>query len=218
MKLSRDMSVYTADGEQAGEIDRVVLDPQSKEITHVILREGWLFPTDVVVSMDMIRQTEADRLELTIQEDDLDALPEYQEQNYLLLEPSEVPRGPAMAGNLPAMFRWYMPAGRGAPAGDMPYAKQLRQRENEPSIPEGSIPIETGAAVVTADAATAGSVKRIYTDPDSAEVSHFLVETGLVSKEHKLIPIDWVKSVSQEHIQLVISEASLDNLPEFTTG
>lgn len=215
MKLSKDMTVYTRDGEQAGQIDRVVLDPQTREVTHVILREGWLFPTDVVVSMDMLRQTDANTLELTIEEDDLEALPEFAEQNYLLLQPSEVPRGPGFAGNLPAMFRWYVPAGSGVPGGDMPIGKELRQRENEPSIPEDTIPIESDAPVKTSDGATAGRVKQVYTDPDNDETTHFLVEVGLLSKEHKLIPIEWVESVSKEHINLVISEASLDNLPDF---
>lgn len=43
MKFAENMNVITNDGEQAGQIDRVVLDPHTQEVTHIILREGLYF-------------------------------------------------------------------------------------------------------------------------------------------------------------------------------
>lgn len=163
----------------------------------------------------MIRQHDDDTLALTIGEDDLETLPEYEREHYVQLEPTTAPRGPALSGNLPALYRWYVPAGVGVPPGDAPFAKEVVAKQNEPSLPEGSIPVETGAAVVTSDGATAGSVKRAYTHPESGKATHFVVEQGLVVKDDKLIPIEWVESISEDQIRLVISEYSLNNLPEF---
>lgn len=38
MQLQKNEAVYTADDQQVGVIDRVVLDPSTNEISHLVLR------------------------------------------------------------------------------------------------------------------------------------------------------------------------------------
>jgi hypothetical protein len=116
---------------------------------------------------------------------------------------------------MPALYRWYIPAGAGVPPGEALFTKDVETRQKKPSIPAGSIPLETGAVVVTADGATAGNVKRVYSEPESNQATHFVVEQGMIATEQKLIPIEWVDNVSEQQVTLIISEYSLSKLPKF---
>lgn len=49
MQFKQGTHVYTIDGKDVGAIDRVVLDPKTDEVTHVVVRRGWLFSEDKVV-------------------------------------------------------------------------------------------------------------------------------------------------------------------------
>lgn len=49
------IAVEATDG-KAGEVDGFSLDPQSGQITHLVLREGHLFKKDVVIALDQIER------------------------------------------------------------------------------------------------------------------------------------------------------------------
>jgi sporulation protein YlmC with PRC-barrel domain len=43
VELTKGTDIYTADGEKVGSIDRVVLDLETREVTHVVVQKGFLF-------------------------------------------------------------------------------------------------------------------------------------------------------------------------------
>ena len=43
MQFKENARVITAGGQKVGRIDRVVLDPKSKELTHLVVKKGFLF-------------------------------------------------------------------------------------------------------------------------------------------------------------------------------
>ena len=54
MEIKRNAKVTTADGKDVGRVDRVVIDPQSKEVSHLVIRQGFLFTEDKVVPIDLV--------------------------------------------------------------------------------------------------------------------------------------------------------------------
>lgn len=68
-------AVYTADGQQVGVIERVVLDPSTNEISHLVLRQGWLFTEDKVVPIELVDLTDTERIGLRRDVKNLDQLP-----------------------------------------------------------------------------------------------------------------------------------------------
>jgi uncharacterized protein YrrD len=54
MQIKNNARVTLADGKDVGRIDRVVIAPQSKEVTHVVVRKGFFFTEDKVVPMNLI--------------------------------------------------------------------------------------------------------------------------------------------------------------------
>ena len=43
MLFKQGTDVFSSDNEKIGTLDRVVMDPRTKEISHIIVREGFLF-------------------------------------------------------------------------------------------------------------------------------------------------------------------------------
>jgi sporulation protein YlmC with PRC-barrel domain len=62
MQFKENAEVLTSSGEKVGRIDRVVIDPKSKELTHVVVKKGFLFTKDKVVSVDHVETTNEDRI------------------------------------------------------------------------------------------------------------------------------------------------------------
>ena len=60
MQFKRGANVYTADGDRVGDVERVVLDPRSKEVTHIVVDKGFLFDDDRVVPLNLIAGVEDD--------------------------------------------------------------------------------------------------------------------------------------------------------------
>ena len=64
MRIDQGEKVMTADGEVVGEIYRVVLDPKTKEVTHIVVKEGFLFAEERVVPIDLVEYSGEDQVKL----------------------------------------------------------------------------------------------------------------------------------------------------------
>ena len=86
MQLKPDTQVVTADGKRVGAIDRVVLKPDTKEVTHVVVQKGFLFSEDKVVPLSLIGPATADKVTLRPDAGDLQELPNFEESYYIPVE------------------------------------------------------------------------------------------------------------------------------------
>ncbi len=75
LAVYRGMDVSTAEG-KVGQVDELVVDPDSGEITHLLMREGHLWgKKDVAVPVSAIDTVEADEVYLNIDKEAVGALP-----------------------------------------------------------------------------------------------------------------------------------------------
>ena len=216
MQFKDGAKVVTTGGETVGSIDRVVIDPQSKEVTHVVVRKGFLLPEDKVVPIDYFQSAAEDQAILHSNTDDLDALPSFEETHYIPWEEETVSPRTGYAQS----YYWYPPAATpwwGYPgyAGYYGYAPYVTPRQVERNIPKGSVPLEEGAKVVSADGEAVGSVKRIFTDTKTDRVTHFVVSEGLIFKEKRLIPTAWVKNIKEDEVELSVDAKVVERLREY---
>src|SRR5262245_19964746 len=130
MRFKQNTSVSTATSQGVGHIDRVVIDPTTKRVTHLVVRQGQLFTDERVVPVDFIAAAAADHITLCPEVSDLHTLPKFEERQYLRV--TETDRRTA--------------AGYGYPPAGSQYAKQVRQ-----NIPEGTVALREGAKVITDD-------------------------------------------------------------------
>src|SRR5688572_2211950 len=109
MKLKEDARVVTSDGQTVGHVDRVVMDPRTKEVTHVVVRKGFLFTEDKVVPIDLIAGVVDDQVQLRADAGDLERLPDYEETTYIPLDELERSRVPPETLAPVTSLYWYPP-------------------------------------------------------------------------------------------------------------
>jgi uncharacterized protein YrrD len=210
MEFRQDAPVRTADGKTAGHIDRVVLDPRTKEVTHIVVRKGLLFTEDRVVPISLIASADEDEVTLRQDAGDLETLPLFEETHYVGL-PEEEPPDTEVVPLAPPLY-WYPPITGGlSPL----YSWPLYPVEAEENIPPGTVALKEGASVVTLDGERVGRVARIITEHEADRVTHLIISSGLVLRQEKIIPVSWLTQIDEDEVHLAVSQDILDQLPEY---
>ncbi|RPI82985.1 MAG: PRC-barrel domain containing protein [Chloroflexi bacterium] len=217
MQFKDGASVYTENDEEIGKLNRVVLDPVLREVTHIVIEKGLLFPEDKVVPIDMIDTSREDKITLETGIDSFDDLVPFEETHYMGVDEAEWYRSPGATSepeyDYAPVFYYYPPFG--GYGGYATYAYANRPVETERNIPEDTIPLQKGVDVLSVEGEKVGNVEQIFVDADSNQATHFLISSGLLFKERKLIPIHWVKNIHEDLITLAVSTRMLENLPDY---
>lgn len=227
MELTKGQDIITADGDKVGSIERIVLDPKTKEVSHIVIEKGLLLKESKVVPISMLGAETKDGIVLRDAEY-LDDLAPLRETDYIPagLETAETrERGEKQpvekAREYPAQFApryyWYPPVGVGwwRGLGTTTYVEPEYVRTVEFNIPEGTVALEEGAAVITSDDKHIGDVEEILTDPQENRATHFVISTGVLLKERKLVPTQWVSTILEKEVYLSVSSDLVDGLPKY---
>jgi uncharacterized protein YrrD len=216
MQFKDGTHVYSFDGQVVGHVDRVVLNPKTKEVTHIVVRKGFLFTEDKIVPLHLLASATEDRVSLREDAGNLDELPPFEETHYIPLDEADLRNGDYPVGMSSALY-WYPPMGgsMGYP-GIATYAYPPPYRtETEQNIPEGTIALKEGARVFSDDDQHVGNVVRVFTESPSDRVTYFLISEGFIFKEKKLIPVSWIREIQEGEIHLSVGTSVLDKLHEY---
>jgi uncharacterized protein YrrD len=211
MQFKQGAAVKTAEGHDVGHIDRVVIDPRSQTVTHIVVRKGTLFTEDKVVPIGLIAGGNNDIVRLIPDVGDLHNLPDYEETHFI--EPGEeIDSKTAEIGHAMPLY-WYPPEGA-IMGGYGDIAALSEPTVTERHIPAGSIALREGAPVHSSDNHHVGSVVRVLTG-DSNKVSHILVSNGVLLKEVKLVPTDWIAKIEDEQVRLAITAKLFHKIEQY---
>lgn len=214
MQLKEGADIYTADGRRVGSLDRVVLDPRSKEVTGIVVKKGMFFSEDKVVPISLVGTvTDDSRIDLRPGAGDLEQLPNFTETEY-------VPSGlhPAPNADYRTVF-WYPRIGFSpwqAPVGPVQGVPEYLPATSR-NIPEGTVALKTGAKVVSRDDETVGDVEEVLTEPEADRATHIVISEGLLLKDKKLIPTHWISTVLEDRVLLGVDAQLIESLPEYET-
>ena len=207
MLFKKGVDVFSSDDEKIGTLDRVVMDPKTKEVTHIIIREGFLFTEDKVVPLDLIGSVTDERIALQGSKEHLDELPDYEETHF-------VPRDATVDDDMNTLY-WNPPVDAWSGSGRYPiYPPSLYVRRTEKNIPEGMVALAEGAKVLSEDGEQVGNIETLVTDPNE-HVTHVVISSGLLMKERKIIPAYWLESVAEDEVHLSVESRLLERLPEY---
>jgi len=203
--FQKNASVLAANGEQIGSLGRVVLNPQTKVVTDIVILTGALFSKEArVVPVDLVAETTEHRILLRTEAGNLDDFPPFEER-FLVDANKDTDQEPV---NAPQVI--YGSPGFGpmvVPAPGEEFVTEIQQ-----NIPEGTVAMKEGAKVITAEGTHVGNVERVLADPSVDQVTHLVVSHGLFVKESKLIPITWVMSLGEDSVHLRVKKASVEEL------
>ena len=214
MKFMENAEVLTSSEDKVGRIDRIVVDPATGAVTHLVVKKGLLLTHDKVVPVDQVDSTTENRVLLKKTADNPDEFPDFEETQYIPVGGVEDfnERESEQARRL----LWYHTRinvawwGKGLNPGR---PKPLYVKKTRRNIPEGSIPLEEGAKVVDARGETVGEVEEVYAEPKEHRVTHILISRGIFAKEEKLIPSAWVKDILEDSVRLSVEKKVIENLP-----
>lgn len=216
MELKEGTNVFTTGGEEVGKINRVILDPVTNEVTHVVVQKGWLFTEDKVVPIEMIGSATEDKVLLKEDAGEFDNLPAFEVTHYIGLgEEDYRPGGQLPYSRYATAYYWYPPSGYLGYPGYGPGFYGGRPLVTTRNIPEDTIPIREGTNVMSSDDEHVGDVERIFVDPDSNQATHFVISQGIFFKDRKLIPVHWVTSVEEDNVHLSVKSRLLERLPSY---
>lgn len=222
MEFREGTEVFTVGGDKVGEVERVVIDPRTRQVTHIVVEKGFLFTESRVLPIEVIDNSDGDRATLSENVgEDLDAWPIFEETYTLPLEEGarSDALGPPGETDRPRPVRpyyWYPPVGVAYTGGSLglPYypASVVHVERN---VPSGSAALQEGASIFSADDEHVGDVERVFTDSESDAVTHLLISRGLLFKSHKLIPANWIQDASDDEVFLSVDRSVLERLPDY---
>ena len=209
MQFRQGAKVFTSDGEQVGTIDRIVIEPDTREVTHLVVQKGSLFTEDKVIPVSLVKSTLEDRVILHENTGNPEKFPNFQESHFISTEGGHSP------GQVPEQRKrslyWYPPIGG---FDGYVYSMPLYNIETK-NIPKGTVAITEGTNVISTDGEHVGDVERIFTDVSEERVTHILISEGIFLKEKKLIPTRWVRDVFEKEVHLSVDSDLVEQLPEY---
>jgi uncharacterized protein YrrD len=212
MQFKQGAPVYTSDGKEVGHIDRVVLNPRTKAVTHLVVRKGFLFTEDKIVPISMVAMGTGEGITLRSSAGDLENLPPFEETHYVAVDDAEA-HASAYPAEMATPLYWYPPMGGwlGYSEFAYPYPPPYLA-ETEQNIPSGTVALKEGARVLTTDGQHVGNIERVLTDANADRATYFVLAQGLFFKERKLIPATWIREISEDEVHLSVGAAVLDGL------
>jgi uncharacterized protein YrrD len=234
LELKEGANVFTPRDEQVGKVSGFVLDPATSEVTHIVVQKGWIFAEDRVLPLEMVNSAVEDKVILNENIESFDELPAFEETHFIRTRnadpdlpeatvPSDETRrarmvaeeanqGRSAAFSYAPAYYWYPPHGYiGYPVGyyGLPPMETVR------NIPEGTIPLNEGTDVMSSDDKHVGDVERLFIDPQSNKVTHFVISQGVFFKDRKLVPAHWVRSADEDAVHLSVPSELLEQLPSY---
>jgi uncharacterized protein YrrD len=208
-EFQKNVTVLTANGQEVGSLNRVVFSPESKMVTHLVIRMGNLLnKVDKVVPIDLVARTTADQVILREDAGDPEFFDPFEEE-HVVDKKTGLDLPPASGSTTPEIL--------GYPEPDIPYTPAPgEQYVTQPgrNIPEGTVALKEGAKVVSSDGKHVGSVERVIYTPDMDQVTHLLISKGMLSKETKLIPMEWVTTMTDDEVYLGVEEQAVAELDD----
>lgn len=207
MQFHKGANIYTRDGEELGQIDRVVIDPRNQEITHLVIRQGFLVSHSKVVPIELMTVGPTGSLTVLMNPDQFKDLPDFEEKEYILADESL-----SADTSAPTITYWYPYSPGGVPlAPATPGPKYIE--ETHLNVPPDTVPVKEGARVITRDGEDIGQVEQVLTGMQKDLITHFLVAKGLLTQEKRLIPVSWVASYNEDEVHLAVRADVVQRLP-----
>ena len=218
-------TVWSADGEEVGKIDQLVVDAHTQTIGSFILRTGRFHNHDYVVPIETIAREDADQtLHLAFTAAQVRAMPEFTQQNFVVAEHTEqtewrylIPTGmgagmvPPTHGGAPGGgARMYDPGSGSLFGGEDPTDETVM---TESSLGEWDYRVGAGTKVVTRDDHTIGTLHEVEIDADG-KPQGIVVATGLLHRGHRTIPIAQVHVAGGAQIVLTMTKDAYEAMPE----
>lgn len=177
-----------------GALRQVIVSPGEQRATGLVVR-GALPPREYLIPLEAVHEAAEERIQLLWSIEECRERGRYEEAAF------HTPLH-ALAGYQPGEVAVSVqggPRGQAAETGTGPRDLPL---------------LRMGLRVVALDG-VAGRIRRVLVDTGSGSVTHLVLRQGILAPRDRLVPVDWVSSVTAEVVTLAATRADLAALPEY---
>ena len=215
MNIKMGEKVLSQNGKVVGKIERVVMDPKSEEITHVVVERGLLFKVEHLIPVSMLGELSEKGISLLVDEKKVQSLPEFETEHFILYSGMSDVMKNSKGYATPLIM--YPPAGLMRTGTPYPSYPPITHHVDK-NIPKSTVAIKDGAEVFSQDGNKLGDVEQVFTDPKLECVTYFLISKSRLLKERKLVPIEWLKGMTEKSITLGVDTKIIQELPDYPRG
>lgn len=209
-QFKKDATVLAANGQQVGSLSRVVINPETRALTDILVRVSSLFnQEEKVVPIEFVAETTEDQIVLHYVAGILESFPPFEERH--LVDANDYADQPSPSEHaLPTIF--------GHADVSLSMIKTQQGKKLVPqvtqNIPDGAVAMKKGSKVITAEGKYVGNVECVLADPEADQVTHLLISSRQHTNETKLIPIHWVMLVDGEKVELRVNNHMVEALAD----
>jgi hypothetical protein len=193
MDISINAKVICTDGE-GGKTVRLILQPASEEITHLVVNNGSFPETEYLVSIDHVTESTEEKVQLNCTLEELSKMPIFDKLEYV-----------------PAIMSGFS----GSPYSMWPYTAPVGVyvSVDKEHIPEGEIAIRPGARVNAVDGPI-GRVDEFMVDPANDHITHLVLREGhLWGQKDVTIPVGEIDHYKGNTVYLKLKKQEIEELP-----
>jgi sporulation protein YlmC with PRC-barrel domain len=207
-QFKKDATVLAANGQQVGSLSRVVINPDTRALTDILVRVSSLFnKEEKVVPIEFVAETTEDQIVLHYAAGILDSFPPFEERHLVDASDYADQQSPSEHA-LPTIFGHAdLSLSMIKPQQGKKLVPQMTQ-----NIPDGTVAMKKGSKVITAEGKYVGNVECVLADPEADQITHLLISSKQHANETKLIPIHWVMLVDGEKVELRVKNNMVEEL------
>jgi sporulation protein YlmC with PRC-barrel domain len=181
-------------GRNCGRCTHIVLNPVTKEITHLVVKQRAFPHTERLVPIDLMVESTPRMIRLRCDAPDLDDMDEFVETAFIRSEETHMIDGP--------FLMW-----------PYTYATEEYVRQDHERIPIGELAIRRGAHVEARDGEV-GRVDEFVVDRRSEHITHLVMREGHFGGQRDVtIPVSYIAHIDKDTVYLTIDKASVAALP-----
>jgi uncharacterized protein YrrD len=183
--------------EPCGGLTGLVVNPDSRQVTHLIVKEGFLFTRSSVLPLNAVQRTLGADIDISITSQEFDQYPEYRVVTYEA--PAEGYEQPVVSGTA------YGTGGTVVP---------MVKRKIREGIDVGQVVIEERMRISNLDGKI-GQIEHVIVDRESHNITYLVVHRGLIFSERLMIPISMVEELHEDGITVEGTNEALERLSHY---
>ncbi len=205
MDLRIGAQVHFQDG-RGGKLVKVVVDPTTRRVTHLVVEKGFLQKEDRVLPVSLVERTTPEAIHLALASRELRRYPIYRELEFV--EPA--PDWEYNRYRRNQVVHWATYYGIVTVDPIIPY---VRYRIHE-GVPATQEVIGRGTPVRTLDGMV-GRLDHVLVHRETGEITHLVLRRGVFNRR-LVVPMSLVKEIDDEGIFLDLTNQELRGLPQYT--
>ena len=225
--LRRGLPVQTYDARPVGVLDHLVVEPKSQQVTHLVVRRGWLWNRQAcIVPLEQVDAVTEYGVRLKLSAEELKQAPLYQSpasdaqiarciQRALETDPRTRAAGLRVEVQ-DGVVRFIGTVTDAVRDAARAIARRIRGVIGfaDDVVSPPAPPLRIGAPVYALDGRY-GTLHKVVVDPYARRVTHMVVRRGWLLSEDRVIPIERVERAEPDGVYLNAPAVELDQYPRY---